>query len=573
MKTLKVFLCLSLFTFHFSLTYGQSWDWGRAGYNGTLKTTSEGFPVATDKTGNAYITGQFDLSIIFGSTRLTGTSINAYLVKYNSSGTVIWANAMNDISGDSYGASVATDKSGNIFTSGYFSGHVKIDTFSLYAAPPTNTNVYIVKYASGGNVLWAKQSTLPSPTVYSLAEGLSVATDKFGNEFVAGIFQDSVFFGSYLLTTKYLGQDVFLVKYDSSGNVLWAVQSGLPSRNGYAEDECSVIADNLGNAYVAGSYSDSLSFGSTILSGSVSEFSGFLVKYSPAGNLLWAKQMVNNTHNSYCTVNAVTCDRANNPYIAGCFGDTVNFSSLTLYSNTSGSAFLTKYDTSGNAIWARGSSSGWSGTDLAADAYNHIYLAGLTANALFPDTLKFGSYSLNTTYYWTTNASFLVQFDTSGTPRCGSMLNDIGGYGDKPYSGVASDSTGTFVYTASLYEDTVFCGPDTLYQVGGDPDIFLGRWQSCSQEEGINELKVENGGLKVYPNPFRNSTTISVESGKYKVESYLELYDVTGQKLKSVEFTGNTYTLSAEGLAKGMYFIRVSNKDNNLIGTSKIVVQ
>jgi len=39
------------------------------------------------------------------------------------------------------------------------------------------------------------------------------------------------------------------------------------------------------------------------------------------------------------------------------------------------------------------------------------------------------------------------------------------------------------------------------------------------------------------------------------------------------QLIGTTYTLSAEGLAKGMYFVRIFDGDKNVIGTSKIVVQ
>jgi hypothetical protein len=82
----------------------------------------------------------------------------------------------------------------------------------------------------------------------------------------------------------------------------------------------------------------------------------------------------------------------------------------------------------------------------------------------------------------------------------------------------------------------------------------------------------EQNKISVYPNPFTNSTTISINNS-LSTNHDLELDDITGQKLKQLEFTGNTYTLSAEGLAKGMYFIRVTDKDKNVIGTSKIVVQ
>jgi hypothetical protein len=57
--------------------------------------------------------------------------------------------------------------------------------------------------------------------------------------------------------------------------------------------------------------------------------------------------------------------------------------------------------------------------------------------------------------------------------------------------------------------------------------------------------------------------------GKY----YLELDDITGRKLQWLQFAGKQYELSANGLAKGIYFVRVFDADKSLIGTSKIVVQ
>ncbi len=96
-----------------------------------------------------------------------------------------------------------------------------------------------------------------------------------------------------------------------------------------------------------------------------------------------------------------------------------------------------------------------------------------------------------------------------------------------------------------------------------------------TSKTATENLYYQNQNISVYPNPFSNTTTIALNiTGKY----YLELDDVTGRKLKQIEFTGNTYTLSAEGLARGMYFVRVSGRSpagnyDNCIGTTKIVVQ
>jgi hypothetical protein len=101
--------------------------------------------------------------------------------------------------------------------------------------------------------------------------------------------------------------------------------------------------------------------------------------------------------------------------------------------------------------------------------------------------------------------------------------------------------------------------------------VFLAEWQPCGDiETGTNKLTTTNEELRVYPNPFTNTTTIALSTaGNY----YLEIDDLTGRKLKYIEFTGNEYILSAEGLAKGMYFVRISDINNSVIGTTKIVVQ
>jgi uncharacterized repeat protein (TIGR03803 family) len=113
-----------------------------------------------------------------------------------------------------------------------------------------------------------------------------------------------------------------------------------------------------------------------------------------------------------------------------------------------------------------------------------------------------------------------------------------------------------------------FYGTTTEGGFFGYGEIF--KFQEANITTSENELKGESEKVKVYPNPFTNSTTISINTAG---TNYLELTDVTGRKLKSLEFTGNEYTLSAEGLASGMYFMRIFDRDKNVVGTTKIVVQ
>src|SRR3990172_11564959 len=76
--------------------------------------------------------------------------------------------------------------------------------------------------------------------------------------------------------------DIFLAKYDGNGNLLWARQTGTAGE----ESGNSVALDADGNAYVAGSTTGS--FTGYANSGL---FDIVIVKYDPAGNQLWTKQM------------------------------------------------------------------------------------------------------------------------------------------------------------------------------------------------------------------------------------------------------------------------------------------
>ncbi len=387
MKKLFYFLLLILSS---SFSFGQSWLWGEQG-KVSLKANGYASPVATDKNGNAYITGQYSNTIIFGNDTLSDVNDDAFLIKYNPAGSVLWARQIINSSDQSFGTAVATDKAGNIYITGFFSGNAMAGTFLLTGNNnPAMTDAFLVKYNSNGTVLWAKQSK--SAKGYSYGEALSVATDKMGNVFITGYFIDSISFGGITLRTSFTSNtvnDVFLVKYDSNGNVLWARQSEVPSAAPIISSGTSVATDNSGNAYITGYFTATLSFAATTLISHSGEDCGFITKYSSSGNMIWAKQS-GYTAGSSCTSNSIITDQSDNPYITGYFNRTASFDSYALHSTTT-SVFLSKYDTNGNAIWAKQSTPGWEGTGLASDDNKHIYMAGMSYSA-YPDTLKFGNY-------------------------------------------------------------------------------------------------------------------------------------------------------------------------------------
>jgi hypothetical protein len=113
----------------------------------------------------------------------------------------------------------------------------------------------------------------------------NMATDKGGNNYIAGYFNPGMTFGSTTLTSVNGTNSAFIAKFDRRGNPVWAKNAG-----GDGNDQAyNIVADPDGNLYVAGSFSQSITFGTrTLRAGKEGDI--FLAKYDSNGNLLWANQ-------------------------------------------------------------------------------------------------------------------------------------------------------------------------------------------------------------------------------------------------------------------------------------------
>jgi len=388
---------------------------------------------------------------------------------------------------------------------------------------------------------------------------------------MGGNFGDTVEFGPYILTLANAITGAFLFKYDGNGNVLWARQSNSLDVSSEVYP-VAMSADKKGNAFLTGSYQDSITFGSyklTSLSSKTTE-NIFMVKYDGNGNLKWAKQShSNSTSDNGIVAYGITNDGYGASYATGYFQGSLQFDSIQLSSSSATgayTAFVVKYDSNGQAIWAQqtAGSTQMQGYSLASDANNHIYLAG----TCFDDTdIAIGSFN------YITNPSqsntFVIEFDSGGNALCGSVYSVIGGNWSVERISIAC--TPPYIYiSGGVFSDNVVFGPDTIFEHSSGYTPFVARWQGCgSTESAVPEVATQKNGLTVYPNPFNNYTTVLVSSGGLH---YIELDDITGRKLQWSAFNGNQYELPAQGLAAGMYFVRAFDSGKNLIGACKIVV-
>lgn len=129
--------------------------------------------------------------------------------------------------------------------------------------------------------------------------------------------------------------------------------------------------------------------------------------------------------------------------------------------------------------------------------------------------------------------------------------------------------------TPQIAGETYLC--DLGYMFSTDTDwgmlITENTQDSClvDQFNGLNEY-IENPHIKVFPNPFKQNTTIEIKN--YSSESYdCILYDFLGKKVKTINNINSTkFMIDKEGLPMGTYIFRLQNK-HGIMATGKLIIE
>lgn len=542
---LPLFIVLSISLF----AKAQSWEWAKSA--GGTSPDDSGNSIATDESGNVLVTGNFrSPSISFGSTLLTNAGANdIFTVKYNTNGNVLWAKSAGGASFDE-GLGITTDHNGNVLVTGRFaSSSITFGSTMLTNGDTTGTmfDIFIVKYDSIGNVLWAKSAGGTSSD-----QSNSIAIDDSGNVFVTGYFTSpSITFGTTTLTMSFGSFKIFTVKYDPNGNVLWAKSSdGTNSEDAWG---LGIASDLSGNVFVSGWFNaPSIIFGSDTLINS-GNFDVLTLKYDPNGNVLWAKNAVGSGPDMG---QSITTDGSGNAFVTGNFASpSFTFGSTTVTHVAGLDIFTVKYDPSGNALWAKsaGGAYGEEGLGIATDGNNNVYVTGY----FYGYSITFGPSTLtNADISGITDELFLLKYDDSGNPLCAKGAAGI----DNDYSlGIATDGSGNVFTTGNFASPTITFGSTTLTNANAvSSDIFVAKLGTgTSVKENI--LSDE---IRTFPNPFFEK--LSIESKQNPILN-VEVYNEIGQKTYSLHSGGITdpeqksphYELLTQNWPSGFYVLEI----------------
>ncbi len=90
---------------------------------------------------------------------------------------------------------------------------------------------------------------------------------------------------------------------------------------------------------------------------------------------------------------------------------------------------------------------------------------------------------------------------------------------------------------------------------------------------GIEESQIQSENVSVYPNPFTESTTFSINSFKANEIYSFELYDVLGKKVNSIgNISAKQFEIARNGLENGVYFYKIISSEN-LSVTGKLILK
>lgn len=565
MKKLVLILFVSL-----SYVYGQnpdfSWVTTVAGNNNFQYSRGN----CVDAEANIITVGLFSGSADFDpGTGVYSLSSNGdydvFVQKLDSSGNFLWA--------VSYGGnlmdganSVVCDEQGNIYITGYFQESVDFNPgLSTYTMISTGgKDAYAQKLNADGEFQWARLFGGSNDD-----EGKSVGVDQFGNTYLTGNFQGTADFdptGGVMNLISNGVEDVFTVKVDDAGYMIWAKGTG----GGFTDWAYSISVDELGCAYVIGMFYGTVDFNpgnadSLIVSNGLRD--GFVQKLDSAGNFVWAHGYGGASYDD-CYSSAIDNE---NLIVIGGFQGTVDFDAsegvMLLNSNGSYDLSILKIGLEGTFKWAK--SVGGSGSDIGKhveiDEYGDCYITG----------------SYSSTVDFDPGVDSFILTSTAGADIFLQKVNSLGEFVWAVSMGGANTEIGYAVHVdnaRNLYLTGTYNvgfdidpGIDTVTIEANNSSAFFVLKLNQNIFSHTDEVVYKNG-ITLYPNPVNKSTPLNlVNSSKVSLEIYV--INSIGKIVETSTIKGNSrINLSTFNLKSGLYVAVAYSSEGGAQFTQKFIV-
>jgi hypothetical protein len=246
--------------------------------NGNISTTFTQTNVrgisglSVDSDGNIWVTG----STTTGNQSFNGFIANGpftysfYVTRYSPGGVAHWVRFLEDVTFKT--PRIVCDNSGNAYLSDHLNGPFVFGSLIAQGAEWT-FDFFLTKIDSAGNFIWLREVPAGNPIAdASIGSGGFLTCSGDGDVYIAGFSRNNVNWGNGFISTSFGSYDVLILKYSSSGELLWVKNAG-----GSGFDRADAISiDKEGNCYITGGVSENTVFDSLTFSGDV--INSFLAK-------------------------------------------------------------------------------------------------------------------------------------------------------------------------------------------------------------------------------------------------------------------------------------------------------
>ena len=382
-------------------------------------------------------------------------SSDLFVLKYNTSGTAQWLRKIGGGNSET-GARISSDSSGNLYVLGTYASN-PVTIFDTDNETPFvdlditgSTDIFVVKYNNSGTPQWVRKVGGSGTD-----SGVGISVDSSGNAYVIGTFASTLTVFDTDNSTPFTtvattgSNDLFILKYDTSGTPQWVRKVG----GTLADAANGISADSSGNVYITGSYTS-------------------------------ATLRIFNTDNS------------------------TNFATLGNTGTSTNDVCIVKYDTSGTPQWVRkiGGIAAETAAGISVDSSGNVYTTGTytTNPVIIYNTDNLATFT--TLARPGTTSTYIVKYDTSGTPQWARRL---GGTGGDISRAISADSSGN-IYVVGTYGSN----PALIYDANntttfasltnvGSTDVFVVKYNTSGTPQWARKI----GGTSI-----DNVQAISVDS-------------------------------------------------------------
>jgi len=489
----------------------------------------EGFGIAVDATGSAYVTGEIqsaDFPTTPGAydTSLNGAidAIDAFVTKLDSTGTFLLYStylgggvpASGSSSSDG-GRGIALDSDGNAYVTGFTTSAdfpTTLGAFDNSSSGSGSTDAFVTKLNATG-------SALVYSTYLHRALGHAIAVDVTGNAYVTGR-ADSNFPttpGAFDITPPNGNGDAFVTKLNTTGSAL--AYSTFVGGEGFDEGH-AIAVDAAGNAYTTGfttspDYPTTLGAFDTSNPFGVSGREAFVTKLNAAGSALVYSTYLGSSsvdEGNGIAINAAgealiagTTQAADFPTTPGAFDTT--FAGLS-------DAFVTKLNATGSALVYStylGGGSDDLGHAIAVDATGNAYVTGVTFSSNFPTTRD----AFDTSFNGGIVDAFVTKLNATGSALVYSTY--LGGSSDDRGRGIAVDATANVYVTGVTTSPNFPTTPGVVDTVNESGDAFVAKIDDGPPGTSTADIYLHGAGPNANPATlFLDSSAPAATHPKFK---------------------------------------------------------